>query len=384
MTKRRIHTIFNLVAGALALCGCTNHEGEFFEAVKHDHSAILFGVYSASPSTRAGDSYITTTSFSEGDAIGVMGFYHDKSTWDSDKGTLEPNFMYDQAVIKKENGSWEYSPLKYWPNETDGGETEKDVDGNGATSKGGPDRLSFYGYYPYRTSDNGITLPTNETPGMGTWNFEVKANAAEQVDFMMSQLVPDMTKPKIGETIELKFSHLLSRVTVAATLSDELVKDGCTLEIQQVIFGQIYTDGELTPEYDNDKKTTTFKWNNIQSPERLYCNWSNEKGKENNNVFLMLPQTLQADATLAIKYTITFPADKDNKYGYKYTDMSGSVLLSKGKDQSGNTVESWVMNKAYQYNVEINLDEILFDAEVYDWINDGYGIKELDTKKEKI
>lgn len=73
-----------------------------------------------------------------GGGFGVFGYYTDNGNYVSTANSgSKPNFMYNQGVFYNTD-HWEYSPIKYWPNEY----------GNSAASTG-TDRLSFFAYAPY-------------------------------------------------------------------------------------------------------------------------------------------------------------------------------------------------------------------------------------------
>lgn len=68
--------------------------------------------------------------------FGVFGYYTDNNDYD---GTTLPNFFYNQQVTWNASlGYWEYTPVKYWPNEY----------GDNAISDDN-DKVTFFAYAPY-------------------------------------------------------------------------------------------------------------------------------------------------------------------------------------------------------------------------------------------
>lgn len=137
------------IAGMLAACSNdADPVQEAAEVAKQNTQVaqqvpVEFGAYVNRATTRAGyEGALTTTQ--EGDnndlqevGFGVIAFYTDDDLYSP---IYQPNFMYNTKVTKgtAEGAGWEYTPVRYWPNET----------GAGATSDG-VDRLSFFAYAPY-------------------------------------------------------------------------------------------------------------------------------------------------------------------------------------------------------------------------------------------
>ena len=99
---------------------------------------VTFSTYGLRPTgTKADASYVAPgADFAAGSVVGLYGFYHDDSEWSNDPDNIA-DFMYHTALTKQDDGTWTYSPVKYWPNEY----------GTGAESTT-VDKLSFWGYYP--------------------------------------------------------------------------------------------------------------------------------------------------------------------------------------------------------------------------------------------
>ena len=108
--------------------------------------AIAIGdAYTAQP-TRSSAAYSVEQGIDAGQSIGVYAYYHDNTTWSA---AAVPNFMWNQqATCLEKGGNFSYSPLKYWPNESD-------------------DKLSFIAYFPYTAESPGHT-DTPEYPDNAT------------------------------------------------------------------------------------------------------------------------------------------------------------------------------------------------------------------------
>jgi hypothetical protein len=104
--------------------------------------AVMMGAYMQRSTTRAGLTGDETNAklqgaYAEFGGFGVFGYYTDNKDYDQ---LAQPNFFYNQKVTYNttDPAHWEYSPVKYWPNEY----------GNNAISDDN-DRVSYFAYAPY-------------------------------------------------------------------------------------------------------------------------------------------------------------------------------------------------------------------------------------------
>lgn len=111
--------------------------------------AVAFDTYlsNTTASTRAGDPGIQTTSTLQAadKGFGVFAVQSDNTVYDASQTT---NFMWNEHVTYAAPG-WTYSPLKYWPNETDNDSQSANAESDHI------DRLSFFAYAPYVQERNG-------------------------------------------------------------------------------------------------------------------------------------------------------------------------------------------------------------------------------------
>lgn len=180
-------------------------------------------------------------------------------------GTQMPDFMYNQKVCGKttDNTTWEYSPLKYWPNET----------GSDAVSTN-TDRLSFFAYAPYvgvnpetglltdaysdseRTTGI-VALSSHHHRGDPWVQYVVGYNADALVDLcyaeVSSEKTLNQTKHTIGSNVELQFRHALSALNIQVDVDADVVghSDGETLDnstcvwVRSVTLDGLATEGIL-------------------------------------------------------------------------------------------------------------------------------------------
>lgn len=152
---------FAAAASALMLTACSS-ENEVTQSAPQLQSgpqAIAFDTYVPNV-TRAGDAGIQTTSTLQtaDKGFGVFAVQSDNTVYAAEQTT---NFMWNEHVTYAAPG-WTYSPLKYWPNETDNDSQSANAESDHI------DRLSFFAYAPYvaektSTYDGSLTGVTYDT-----------------------------------------------------------------------------------------------------------------------------------------------------------------------------------------------------------------------------
>ena len=140
------------------------------------------------------------------------------------ESSVSPDFMYNEHVTwNNSTHTWEYTPLKYWPN------GEGDVEG---TTGQLPHYLSFFAYAPYSNGDDtdpddnpaGYCIPSFSHQGeLGNpWvTYRLHTNVTKQVDLLCADPLLDQTKPDKAERLQFQFNHALAcvgdKVSVSCT-----------------------------------------------------------------------------------------------------------------------------------------------------------------------
>lgn len=235
---------------------------------------INFGAYMNRTTTRAG----ATGELTDLDALkaadfGVMAYYTDNQPYNPN---AIPNFMYNQQVTWN-TSKWEYSPLKYWPNEF----------GENATSTG-LDRLSFFAYAPYATvdpvtgyayedaamttaADHGIIGMTRSTEnGYPKVRYVASFNPTERVDLCWAEPNADLTKltATVSNSVGFNFRHALAALNIQI---DAQFDNAGTLDkntriwVRSVTFEGLAIKGELNLNFFNPMDPTMPEWNDLYS-----------------------------------------------------------------------------------------------------------------------
>ena len=347
----KVKYILGILAVGMALAGCTKVSTEEPEA---QPVPVSFSTYGQRPlGTKADSTYVAPgADFAEGAVISVFGFYHDDSTWaaDSTAGSNIPNFMYDQAVTKQNDGSWSYSPLKYWPNEHGANAVSDAID-----------RLSFWAYYPKNAS--GLTLCKagttsaydNESLGLPKVTFTQAEDPANQTDLMFAVPQRDLYKNDAGGhgtvidgEVGLVFKHALALVEFE-------LGEGTGAEVSALSLTNIKKSGTV-----ENPSTIPFAWTGVSGSFNITQENITVTGTTLLRI-LAIPQDIDANATFTLSYNIQFASsDPSHPEPIVYTgESAGAKLFKTGADAYG--VTAWEAGKHYIYRISAGLDRIEFE-----------------------
>lgn len=202
--------LFAAVA-ALVLASCAKTE-TYVKATFDD--AVTFGAYSGRTITKAGctdDMNLDALKKAEA-GFGVFATYTDTASF----AQANDNFMKNEKITW-DGSAWTYSPIKYWPNPTDG----RDADAQ---------KVSFFAYAPYANPTaadtlgiTGFSIDNTTKHNLVHYAFSNKKNVAN-VDLMWGykngwdKVSTDSTKrvnlnlTRQTETVKFIFRHLLSKL----------------------------------------------------------------------------------------------------------------------------------------------------------------------------
>ena len=324
---------------------------------------------------RSSAQFTATTSLPMGQSMGVYAYLHNAVTRNYTADS--PNFMWNQKATRAEEGEpFTYEPLKYWPNDENS-------------------KLSFIAYFPYcnGAADDGTDediastgvepLLTNSSTGLPTFDFTVKDATADQVDFLVSDVVANLPKTRdtdgdphlpfndltIYDRVPFLFKHMTAKVEFRIVADAEIRKDIVRFQLSTLSVSNILKSGKLTPSYDKEAGTTSFAWS--------------DRATQHNYDFktyepqLLLPQTLGNDVELTLSYSITFKSDgttyhyvagvpvADEEYTYNNT---ATLQLNEMKLTAGDTpLTEWLPNHHYVYTIRLRANRIDFTGQVVEW-----------------
>lgn len=348
MMRNAMTKIFSGLLVLLALAGCSSED----KGTEPDVVApIDFGATAETLATRASSTYYATasTGIPLAQSMGVFGYqYPAKEDW-TEADTA--NFMYNRRMVSKgrnDDGHTEfyYSPLSFWP-------------------QADTYRLAFFAYYPFASasSDTGIEPSVAPGTGMGTFDFTTKDKSSEQVDFMMSDLKPNLTyvsstTTASGDTVSFRMHHMLSQVVFHVDTAS--VPSGYTsFQVKSIVMHNVAKKGTLTPTYTADTGTT-FTWTVVAATDNDSLTVDGIQKNSTEDVpcrLLLLPQN-NHNISLRVEVAAV-------PVGGEQAIVGNATMLMSGTGVSG----VWQRGRAYYYT--LRLKELTKENKLYIYITPG-------------
>ena len=363
-------TIFRTGLIALAVLGLSSCAKEITVDQVNPDTPIEFGTYlGRAAQTKAGVAKLEDGTYGlQKTGFGVYAYYTGQNSMGA---SATPNYMSNQLVEWK-SSKWEYSPVKYWPNNTN-------------------DKVSFYAYAPYEDgadpNTTNISVPDNTATGEPAIGFTVNETVVDQTDLLYATALKDQTKPlKYTEKTTFTFNHALSRVAFSVQLMADAVNGDTTGS----------TDDDTTVSGTINDTETTIAVTQVDLIGKFYNSGTLQL---NGGTWTVLNAAESTDYTLASanfnndvasKVTITDTAlNKDDSYimiipkEFKESDMikirvtytvtTTDTNLNEGKSEITNVIEStpftfnFEQGKAYNFSLHLGLDSVQFEASVAPW-----------------
>ena len=229
----------------------------------------------------------------------------------------------------------------------------------------------FFGYYPYQDPDDEdvkaqvadgtvpMILPTTTTQGYTSIQFRTPANAYDQVDLMgaASAEMDGAEEANAPTSVPLKFHHLLAGVQFKTGTYSEYGK------IVKIVLNRVLRDGTVafTPKSSASAEDDDYTWALVEGSFASFTTEPNftvaagyESGVTINNgvnTLFLLPQTLDADASIDLYY--------DN----------GSVQKLTTRSIAGKQL---YMGKVTVFTLSVaSLQKLVVETEVIDWTSAG-------------
>lgn len=204
-------SIILAAVAALVLAGCAKNE-TFVKS--YDKDAVSFGAYSGRTITKAGTTDdMNLEALKKADAgFGVFATY----TALADFSAADDNFMKNEKITWNGTDAWTYSPVKYWPNPTNGQSADDQ-------------KVSFFAYAPYANptgaaDETGITGFTIEgghnivnyafavnKPNVDLmWGYKAKDTSTNPATYTVNE---NLTRPATtDDKVAFIFQHVLSKL----------------------------------------------------------------------------------------------------------------------------------------------------------------------------
>lgn len=333
---------------SVVLTSCVNEDMEVMESASK--KAISFDMPVMKPTRAAGEIDGTTYPTDETFKVFCKSYTGTYADW-----TAYNDYFDAAGEDVAYNGSkWSTATVHYWPEL-----------GN---------KLAFAAYSPAAASAHGTFAQTQT--GLTITGFSTRDNVADQYDLMYTPRVIDLDKNSAGTDVPLAFNHALTSVVFKATKTDA----DATYTIKSLsVNGEVSTTGNFNQNIPNAAATDgTASWTNLAAAtDKTYSILADKtidvaQGGTNltgvgstagaSTALLLIPQGVDADATVTITYTKTI--------GGNSLDATATIKLVDFLDGTAAPVTTWAMGHRYIYNITFGANKpIYFNPTVTDWTN---------------
>ena len=308
-----------------ALCGCQAED----DAPHTPQGTIPIGFSSDVPQTRATKEYGSAADLTD---MGVFAYFTNGTF---SEGSSTPNFMYNQKVERQADGSWTYSPVRFWPANT-------------------TDKISFFAYAPYvdhaASGGSNPTLSGNGAKGFPTLSYTVPSAENSQVDLLAAVPLMNRTAPA-GEQVKFKLKHALTKVNVG-------IKSEVGITVTALSVNNVPATAMLT------FTDSGFDWGSYTGTKTVNATFAgggtavtaNAAGAQSLATFFVLPQ--KASATLSITYT---------------QDGTPSMQFTKTDIALPATPTAWEQGMSVGYTLHVKKDGKVTATVGQDWTSESGG-----------
>lgn len=127
------------------------------------------------------------------------------------------NRKMSHSITAQLTDAWNYAPRQFWP---------QDVN----------DKMSFFAYTPYATSENGVTLNASPPGHLPVLTYEVPLQAEKQPDLRVAIPQTDLTQR--NSDVKFEFKEVLSSISFFV--------EGAGIQIKGIAVSGIKTRGQLS------------------------------------------------------------------------------------------------------------------------------------------
>lgn len=266
--------------------------------------------------TRAADTRaaVTGTSLPDGSSFSVWGGYDNDAT-----------NVFKGEMVTEENNVWTYGDdYRYWI----AGKT-----------------YNFYAVYP-------VVLPAGAVADVSTdgiitvTNFDCSKTGSEAVDLMTATAIGiTYTAEQTPQPVAMKFSHLLSKVNIMATV------EGGNVIVTKIVFAGMVTQGDYSSQAGWTTPATAT--GSFTSSEKKVINAT---GVDLLGDLLLIPQAVTDQFKITVNYTLD---------GVVQTPKEITLPTS---------IAQWEAGKNYKYTLTFKGDNIIFTVNVAAWNHSTGGI----------
>lgn len=307
------------------LCGCQAED----DTPPTPQGTIPIGFSSDVPRTRATKEYGSAADLTD---IGVFAYFTNGTF---SEGSSTPNFMYNQKVERQADGSWTYSPVRFWPGNT-------------------TDKISFFAYAPYvdhaASGGSNPSFQGKTAAGYPQLTYTVPAAEADQTDLLAAVPLMNRTAPA-GEQVKFKLKHTLTKVNVG-------IKSEVGITVTALSVNNVPATATLT------FTDSGFDWGSYTGTKTVNATLAgggtavtaNAADAQSLATFFVLPQ--KASTTLSITYT---------------QDGTPSMQFTKTDIALPATPTAWEQGMSVGYTLHVKKDGKVTATVGQDWTSESGG-----------
>jgi hypothetical protein len=245
-------------------------------------------------------------------------------------GTIVDKLFNKQSVEKKDDGTWTYSPKKFW---NVGSEYD------------------FYAIFPF--SNSNAFDKANKT--FSVTDFEVNVNPADQVDLMIAQQIKSASA---NNTVNFVFNHILSNVSFFVKTSNDFDTAGVkSVEVLTFDLKKLYKKGSFAQTGWSNDDVFEGGWTpdvdviyNLPQVTNIVYNIGDLEASVITKDQLLLPQAISDSAVIDIVYQLVY--DDNTSSTFTKSVKLNKIVGNNGRQSS--ILAAWNPNYRYNYIMSVN------------------------------
>ena len=364
-----------LAAALVALASCTKATVDPVNTAKAEGDEIGFNVVNQK-ATKADDAIITGTTYGTDNHFNVWGWQSEAGDFSDVADNATSNFMtglkieWTKGRDNTRAEAWRNATnYYYWP----------------FTGK-----ISFLAIHPFTVAPTTVKWDdTNKKAKATIDNYTIDGDT-KTTDLMFA--TNEGTRASNGDTpVNMVFKHALSQIQFRVRTNDNYTLDDVVFTVNSVTIHNIDLSGNVS-----------YAWDNTLTTPAMAISWSNNNTQDENWAYYATPQEVtyaatdtEADLYGAANVMIPQPANADNtatpaviegttitinytmqQKTYPATTAEVTVAAPWTKVKEGDTEHdpavafaAWEPGKKYNYTLNFNLKEILFNPSAENWVS---------------
>lgn len=241
--------------------------------------------------------------------------------------STEKSIIINEA-IKYTDSKWKSNTTYYWPAE---------------------DKVMFYAYFSPKGKVSSLTPNADKThPTID--QYSVPTTVTDQEDLLVSKVGP--TDKTTSTTVDFKFEHALAQINFSIKSKNN---DGLTYVVKKITLTKV--GSVATYDYNAGWGTTAtpiayeYPLSNTVNDNTVAGDGTTTKTLDTTTKLMLLPQVLDADATITIAYQVL---DNNDNIVYEAKEAAPKVVAIGTEAEAVN--KTWTAGKKVRYTLALTND----------------------------